>query len=123
MTADVLHRLTATARRAAHPPDEDCDHPAGVLAAREDGTVVRHGDTLACSSLGRQAGQERPNDAHLDAEAGAGHHRRRWASEASAVWVVGAPQALGVARRVRGPWWATGLGRGRSTREPMRAAA
>lgn len=47
MTADVLPQLTATARRAAHPADEDCAHPAGVLAAREDGTVVRHGDTVA----------------------------------------------------------------------------
>jgi hypothetical protein len=47
VTVDVLPQLTATARRAAHPRGGACDHPADVLAERDDGTVVRHGDTVA----------------------------------------------------------------------------
>lgn len=44
---DVLPALTAGARRAAHPRGGTCGHPDTVLAERDDGTVVRHGDTVA----------------------------------------------------------------------------
>ncbi|MEU3243010.1 aminoglycoside phosphotransferase family protein [Streptomyces sp. NPDC006875] len=47
MTADVLPALAAGARRAAHPTARACDHRDSVLADRSDGTVVRHGDTVA----------------------------------------------------------------------------
>ncbi|MFF2510054.1 aminoglycoside phosphotransferase family protein, partial [Streptomyces sp. NPDC058086] len=47
MTADVLPALTAGARTAAHPADTPCTHHDSVLADRHDGTVVRHGDTVA----------------------------------------------------------------------------
>ncbi|MFF3908754.1 phosphotransferase family protein [Streptomyces sp. NPDC001848] len=48
MTADILPALTAEVRRAAHPRGGGCGHhPDAVLAEREDGTVVRHGDTVA----------------------------------------------------------------------------
>ncbi|MGR6969278.1 phosphotransferase family protein [Streptomyces cynarae] len=47
MTVDVLSALTATARCAAHPRGGGCGHPDAVLAEREDGTVVRHGGTVA----------------------------------------------------------------------------
>ncbi|MPY55607.1 aminoglycoside phosphotransferase family protein [Streptomyces acidicola] len=47
MTADVLPALTARARGAAHPQGEACAHDDTVLAERDDGTVVRHGDTVA----------------------------------------------------------------------------
>ncbi|MFK0019458.1 phosphotransferase family protein [Streptomyces sp. NPDC090798] len=47
MTADVLPALTAGARTAAHPADSPCTHHDSVLADRHDGTVVRHGDTVA----------------------------------------------------------------------------
>jgi len=47
--ATLLPALTAKARRAAHPAVDSC--PCGikdkVLADRDDGTVVRHGDTVA----------------------------------------------------------------------------
>ncbi len=50
MIADVLPDLTRRARRASHPGegrDGTCGHPEAVLAERVDGTVVRHGDTVA----------------------------------------------------------------------------
>ncbi|MER5825930.1 hypothetical protein ABT086_27640, partial [Streptomyces mirabilis] len=47
MTADVLPALTAGARTAAHPAGTPCTHHDSVLADRRDGTVVRHGDTVA----------------------------------------------------------------------------
>ncbi|WP_405878512.1 aminoglycoside phosphotransferase family protein [Streptomyces sp. NBC_01136] len=47
MTADVLSALTAGARHAAHPRGNACAHDDTVLADRHDGTVVRHGDTVA----------------------------------------------------------------------------
>ncbi|GAA3847956.1 phosphotransferase family protein [Streptomyces phyllanthi] len=47
MTADVLPALTAKARGAAHPQGGPCAHADAVLAERDDGTVVRHGDTVA----------------------------------------------------------------------------
>lgn len=47
MTADVLPALTAGARNAAHPVAGVCAHRDAVLADRPDGTVVRHGDTVA----------------------------------------------------------------------------
>ena len=47
VTADVLPALTAEARCVAHPRGGVCGHPDAVLAEREDGTVVRHGDTVA----------------------------------------------------------------------------
>ncbi|MEU1042717.1 aminoglycoside phosphotransferase family protein [Streptomyces sp. NPDC005907] len=47
MTADVLPALTARARGAAHPGGAACAHAEAVLADRADGTVVRHGDTVA----------------------------------------------------------------------------
>jgi hypothetical protein len=47
VTADVLPALTARARGAAHPADTTCAHSDAVLADRQDGTVVRHGDTVA----------------------------------------------------------------------------
>nr|WP_189859273.1 aminoglycoside phosphotransferase family protein [Streptomyces poonensis] len=50
MPVDVLPALAAGAREAAHPRGgrgEPCGHPDTVLAARDDGTVVRHGDTVA----------------------------------------------------------------------------
>ncbi|MFF3310587.1 phosphotransferase family protein [Streptomyces sp. NPDC002952] len=47
MTADVLPALTAQARGAAHPAGAACAHDDAVLADRRDGTVVRHGDTVA----------------------------------------------------------------------------
>ncbi|WP_326724316.1 MULTISPECIES: aminoglycoside phosphotransferase family protein [unclassified Streptomyces] len=46
MTADVLTALTAKVRGAAHS-EGVCAHPDTVLADRQDGTVVRHGDTVA----------------------------------------------------------------------------
>ncbi|MFI6336654.1 aminoglycoside phosphotransferase family protein [Streptomyces sp. NPDC050535] len=46
MTADVLPALTAEARGAAHS-EGACAHDDTVLADRQDGTVVRHGDTVA----------------------------------------------------------------------------
>ncbi|MFE9767329.1 phosphotransferase family protein [Streptomyces sp. NPDC005808] len=46
MTADVLPALTAKARGTAHA-ERVCAHPDTVLADRQDGTVVRHGDTVA----------------------------------------------------------------------------
>ncbi|MFF3606100.1 phosphotransferase family protein [Streptomyces sp. NPDC002463] len=45
-----LHHLAALARTAAHPTDEPCGcdgGAVGVLADRDDGTVVRHGDLVA----------------------------------------------------------------------------
>ncbi|MFI1732398.1 phosphotransferase [Streptomyces acidicola] len=47
MTADVLPALTARVRGAAHPQGGACAHDDTVLAERDDGTVVRHGDTVA----------------------------------------------------------------------------
>lgn len=47
MTVDVLPALTAGARATAHPTRTACAHPDTVLADRPDGTVVRHGDTVA----------------------------------------------------------------------------
>ncbi|MGD1225490.1 phosphotransferase enzyme family protein [Streptomyces krungchingensis] len=50
MTTDALPTgLAAHARRAAHPGAEDCSCAVTdtVLADRVDGTVVRHGDTVA----------------------------------------------------------------------------
>lgn len=47
MTTDVLPTLTAKARGAAHPQGGACGHTDMVLAERQDGTVVRHGDTVA----------------------------------------------------------------------------
>ena len=46
VTVDVLAALTAKARGAAHSVGA-CAHPDAVLADRQDGTVVRHGDTVA----------------------------------------------------------------------------
>ncbi|MFH8626730.1 phosphotransferase family protein [Streptomyces vietnamensis] len=45
-----LHRLAALARAAAHPADGPCRCASGlvgVLADRDDGTVVRHGELVA----------------------------------------------------------------------------
>ncbi|WP_189804444.1 aminoglycoside phosphotransferase family protein [Streptomyces tanashiensis] len=45
-----LHGLAALARAAAHPADASCRCPSGlvgVLADRDDGTVVRHGALVA----------------------------------------------------------------------------
>ncbi|MHA5047423.1 phosphotransferase family protein [Streptomyces sp. SD15] len=47
MTADVLPALTVRARSAAHLVTAACAHHDTVLADRHDGTVVRHGDTVA----------------------------------------------------------------------------
>ncbi|MGW3663385.1 phosphotransferase family protein [Streptomyces sp. NPDC005141] len=51
MTADtLLPALTAAVRRAAHPAPAascPCDAEDGLLADRDDGTVVRHGDIVA----------------------------------------------------------------------------
>ncbi|MDI3386797.1 aminoglycoside phosphotransferase family protein [Streptomyces sp. B-S-A8] len=49
MTTSVIRELTATARAAAHGPYAECACPArpAVLADRADGTVVRHGGTVA----------------------------------------------------------------------------
>ncbi|MFJ8992724.1 aminoglycoside phosphotransferase family protein [Streptomyces sp. NPDC102279] len=51
MTADtLLPALTASARHAAHPatdPDCSCAAEDTLLADRDDGTVVRHGETVA----------------------------------------------------------------------------
>ncbi|MGW0704699.1 phosphotransferase family protein [Streptomyces sp. NPDC002643] len=48
MTAsDVLPALKAKVRSTAHPASTPCTHPDTVLAEREDGTVVRHADTVA----------------------------------------------------------------------------
>lgn len=47
MPADVLPALTARLRSVAHPGDAPCAHADTVLAERYDGTVVRHGDTVA----------------------------------------------------------------------------
>jgi hypothetical protein len=47
VTADVLPALTATARCVAHPQGGVCGHLDAVLAERDDGTVVRHGDMVA----------------------------------------------------------------------------
>ncbi|MEU9285081.1 aminoglycoside phosphotransferase family protein [Streptomyces sp. NPDC048275] len=47
MTADVLPALTVRARSAAHLVATACAHHDAVLADRHDGTVVRHGDTVA----------------------------------------------------------------------------
>ncbi|MER6092000.1 aminoglycoside phosphotransferase family protein [Streptomyces bluensis] len=47
MTVDVLPALTARARSTAHPQGGACGHSDTVLAERDDGTVVRHGDTVA----------------------------------------------------------------------------
>ncbi|MFF6782408.1 phosphotransferase [Streptomyces sp. NPDC012510] len=48
-TADpgVLPALRAKARRTVHPEPTPCSHPDTVLAERDDGTVVRHADTVA----------------------------------------------------------------------------
>ncbi|MFG3036540.1 phosphotransferase family protein [Streptomyces sp. NPDC048330] len=46
----LLDRLAAVARDAVHGPDGRCDCPSdvvGVLADRDDGTVVRHGGLVA----------------------------------------------------------------------------
>ncbi|WP_369143203.1 phosphotransferase family protein [Streptomyces sp. R44] len=48
--APPLHRLTAMAHTAAHPTDDPCRCASGlvgVLADRDDGTVVRHGGLVA----------------------------------------------------------------------------
>ncbi|MDQ8703174.1 aminoglycoside phosphotransferase family protein [Streptomyces sp. LHD-70] len=49
MSTSVTRALTATARTAAHGPYAECACPARptVLADRDDGTVVRHGATVA----------------------------------------------------------------------------
>ncbi|MER5177836.1 aminoglycoside phosphotransferase family protein [Streptomyces sp. NPDC002896] len=49
MPADVLPALTVRARAATHPPSAvcTCATPDRVLADRPDGTVVRHGGTVA----------------------------------------------------------------------------
>ncbi|WP_376771343.1 aminoglycoside phosphotransferase family protein [Streptomyces boluensis] len=49
MTSSVTRALTATVRAAAHGPHRECACPAPptVLADRDDGTVVRHGGTVA----------------------------------------------------------------------------
>jgi len=46
VTVDVLPGLVAKARGAAHA-EPACAHPDTVLADRQDGTVVRHADTVA----------------------------------------------------------------------------
>ncbi|GGQ58622.1 aminoglycoside phosphotransferase [Streptomyces ruber] len=46
-TAEVMPALAARARRTAHPAGGTCAHPDTVLAERDDGAVVRHGDTVA----------------------------------------------------------------------------
>lgn len=51
MTADtLLPALTASARHAVHPATDtgcSCATEDALLADRDDGTVVRHGDTVA----------------------------------------------------------------------------
>ncbi|MFM9367728.1 phosphotransferase family protein [Streptomyces sp. Da 82-17] len=49
MSSSVTRALTATVRAAAHGPHAECACPASpaVLADRADGTVVRHGRTVA----------------------------------------------------------------------------
>jgi phosphotransferase family enzyme len=49
VTSSVQRALTATVRAAAHGPHAECTCPAPptVLADRADGTVVRHGSTVA----------------------------------------------------------------------------
>ncbi|MFC7307740.1 phosphotransferase family protein [Streptomyces monticola] len=47
MTSPVARALTVTVRAAAHGPHTACACPPAVLADRRDGTVVRHGDTVA----------------------------------------------------------------------------
>lgn len=45
--ADVLPALRAKVRSTAHPESTPCSHTDTVLAERDDGTVVRHADTVA----------------------------------------------------------------------------
>lgn len=47
MTTRILPALRAKARGAAHPAGLPCVCGAATLADRPDGTVVRHGDTVA----------------------------------------------------------------------------